>query len=137
MVIILLTYAGIGVEESKRQIWPVLTLMQTAKGSSSTVGVQEILMMTGWIFSIFIYISSGLYFASLIGSRSMRFKRENVWVLPLLPVVYFIGSMPGSLAQTYKWYINFQRYFGIWFLVPIPLILYLIAAARGLQNEKK
>lgn len=134
--IIVLTYAGIGVEETKRQIWPVLTLMQTARGTSTTVGVQEILMMAGWIFSIFVYISSGLYFTSLIGSRSMKFKRENVWVLPLVPIIYFIASIPNSLAQTYSYYMTFQRYFSLWFLVPVPLILYLIARARGLQDEK-
>lgn len=129
-IIILLTIATIGIVEVDHQIWPVLTLMQ-----SSGIENQEILMMSGWIFSIFMYISSGLYFSSLIGSRCFRFQRENVFVLPLIPIIYFIAVYPNSLIQAYDYYVRFQYYFGIWFLVPIPLILLLIAKGRRLGHE--
>ncbi len=135
-IMILLTYTGIGVEETQRQIWPVLTLMQSIQSTESIIGNREIFMMSGWIFSIFMYISSGLYFTSLIGTRSFGFKRENIFVLPLVPIVYFISIWPQGLVETYDYYIRFQRDFGIWFLVPVPLALFLIAKGRGISYEK-
>lgn len=136
-IIILLTYTGVGVNEVGRQVWPVLTLMQSIQKTGSIVENQEILMMTGWIFSIFMYISAGVYFISLIGSRSFKFKRENVFVLPIIPIVYFVAIFPQSLVEAYKYYLSFQQYFGIWFLIPIPLILTLIANARKVGNKNE
>lgn len=133
-IVIILTYVGIGVNESKRQIWPVLTLMQSIQFPGSLIENQEILMMTSWVFSIYMYISSGLYFTSLIGSRTFKFKRENVFILPIIPIVYFIAILPESLVQAYKYYISFQYNFGIWFLLPIPLVLLLIAKMRKVGN---
>jgi spore germination protein len=129
-VVIILTYIGIGVNESSRQIWPVLTLMQSVQFPGSLIENQEILMMTSWIFSIYMYISSGLYFTSLIASRTLKFKRENVFILPIIPIVYFISIFPESLVDAYKYYIRFQYYFGIWFLAPVPIALLIIAKVR-------
>ena len=129
-IIVLLTYVGVGFNETQRQVWPVLTLMQSMSLNGSMVENQEILMMTGWIFSIFIYLSSGIYFTSLIGSRSFKYKRENIFVLPIVPIIYFIAMIPENLVAAYDYYNKFQYYFGIWFILPIPLILALIAKGR-------
>lgn len=129
-IIILLTYAGIGADEVPRQVWPVLTLMRGIQSGSATVENQEILMMTAWIFGIFMYISSGLYFISLIVSRSFKFKREDICVLPILPLVFFVAMWPDSLIRAYTYYVKFEYYLGIWFIVPIPIILGIISKVR-------
>ena len=133
-IIILLTVCSLGVGEVSKQGWPVLTLMQSIENAGKVMESQEIFMMTGWILSIFMYISSVLYFTSLIGSRSSKFKRENVFVLPMIPIVYFIAVWPKSLIQTYDYYIKFQQYFGIWFLIPVTIILWLRAKGRGIKH---
>lgn len=135
-VITLLTISEVGLGETQRQLWPVIALLQSLGLKNSIVENQEILTLTGWVLSIFIYISSGIYFASLIGSRSCRFKRENVFVLPLIPIIFFIAIWPKNIVQAYNWYLGFQYYFGIWFLIPIPLILLLIAKVRRIGSEK-
>lgn len=136
-IIVLLTYVGVGFNEVQRQVWPVLTLMQSLSLSGNMIENQEILMMTGWIFSIFMYISAGIYFTSLIGSRSFKYKRENVFVLPLVPIIYFIAMAPENLVAAYDYYNRFQRYFGIWFLLPIPLILILLTRGRRRDLDAK
>lgn len=136
-IIVLLTYTGVGFNEVQRQVWPVLTLMQSISLSSSIIENQEILMMTGWILSIFMYISAGIYFTSLIGSRSLKYQRENVFILPLVPVIYFIAMIPENLVAAYDYYNRFQLYFGIWFLLPIPLILALIAKGKRRSLDAK
>lgn len=137
IIIIVTTFAGIGVGESKRHIWPVLTLMQSIQFPGSFIENQEILMMTCWIMSIYMYVSGGLYFAMLISSRLLKFKRENITILPLIPIVYFIAMLPNGLINVYKGFIGFQSQFGIWFLFPVPLILLIIAKLRkvGSNNE--
>lgn len=136
-IVIVLTYIGIGVNEASRQMWPVLTLMQSVQFPGSWIENQEVFMMTSWIFSIYMYICSGLYFTSLMASRSFKFKRENVFILPIIPVVYFISIFPKSLVDAYKYYITFHYQFGIWFLLPVPIILWLIAKMRKAGNANE
>ncbi|PHV70132.1 hypothetical protein CS063_11690 [Sporanaerobium hydrogeniformans] len=135
VIVILVTFVGIGVEESKRQLWPVITLMQSAQFLGAFVENQEILMMTCWVFSIFMYVSSGIYFVSLIGSRVCQFKRENVFVLPIIPLLFFVAMLPRNLAQVYLYYMNFQYYMGVWFLLPIPLILLIITRIKKVGGK--
>ena len=134
-IMILLTYVGVGFNESQRQVWPVLTLMQSTGISGSGMENQEILMMTGWIFSIFMYISAGLYFSGVIFSRSFKFKRENIFALPLVPILYFVAMIPENLVDAYRYYITFQYYFSIWFIFPVPLILALLAKGKRRQQN--
>lgn len=130
IIVVMMTYTAIGMEETKRYIWPVLTLMQSIEFPGSFVENQEILMMTSWVLSVFMYVASGLFFSGFLISRSFKFERENISVLPLVPVIYFVAMIPDSLINTYKYYIAFQRNFGIWFLFPIPCLLWLIAKLR-------
>lgn len=136
-IVIISTYIGLGVNEAERQMWPVLTLMQNVQFPGSWIENQEVFMMTSWVFSIYMYICSGLYFTTLMGSRSFKFKRENIFILPILPIIYFIAIFPQSLADAYKYYITFQYWFGIWFLFPIPVILLLIAKVRKVGNANE
>ncbi|MDF2613479.1 MAG: spore germination protein [Clostridia bacterium] len=133
-IVVILTYVGIGANESKRQIWPVLTLMQSVQFPGSLIENQEILMMTSWVFSIYMYISSGIYFSSLMVSRALKVRRENIFILPVIPIIYFVSIFPESLIDAYKYYMSFQYSFGIWFLVPIPIVFILIAKIRKVGN---
>ncbi len=130
VLVTLLTFVGIGVVESQKQIWPVLTLMQSVQFLGSFVENQQVLMMTCWVFSIFMYVSSGIYTLSLIGGRLFQFKRENVFVLPIIPIIYIVAMLPRNLTQVYNYYRNLQYYVGIWFLLLIPLILLIIAKVK-------
>ncbi len=135
VVVTLLTFVGIGVVESQKQVWPVLTLMQSIQFFGSFVENQEVLMMTCWVFSIFMYVSSGIYILSLIGSRVFKFKRENIFVLPTLPIIYAIAMVPRNLTQVYTYYRNFQYYVGLWFLLPIPLILLILIKVKKVGDR--
>ena len=137
VIIIVITFAGIGVGESKRNIWPVLTLMRSIQFPGSFIENQEILMMTCWIMSIYMYISGGMYFSMLIISRLFQFKRENISVLPLIPIVYFIAMVPNSLISAYKAFLAFQANFGFWFLLPVPLLLLVVSKIRKVGNPNE
>lgn len=134
-IVIVLTFTGVGVIETTRQIWPVITLMENIQLPGSFVENQEILMMSWWVLSIYMYVGGGIYFASQIFSELMHFERENVTVLPLLPVVFLVAIFPGSLVESYKYFIAFQGKYGIWFLFIIPLFLLLIAKVRRVRGD--
>ncbi|OON98904.1 MAG: hypothetical protein ATN35_03165 [Epulopiscium sp. Nele67-Bin004] len=130
VIIIILTFTGIGTIESSRELWPVLTLMESIQMPGSFFENQSILMMAWWIMSIFMYISGGMYVSSLIASHIFSFKRENVTVLPLIPIVFLVAMAPDSLVTAYQYFADFQQAHGIWFLLVVPLVLWAIAILR-------
>jgi spore germination protein len=136
VVLIVLTFTGVGTTEVRRQIWPILTLMQSVALPGSFLQNQEILMMSWWVLSIYMYLSGGIYFATVLCSRLMRFRRENITALPLLPIIFFVAMIPQSSVEAWKLFVKFQGIVGIWFLCIIPLVLLLIAKVRGLGAER-
>lgn len=134
-IITLLCIVQNGLEQTQNQLWPVIVLMKSMGSRDTIVENQEVLMLIVWIFSVYMYVSTSIYIIGLMGSRSCKFKRENVFVLPILPIVLLVGLYPSDLGVVYSCYLKFEYYFGIFFIIPIPLILLLIAKIRGVGNE--
>ncbi len=130
IIIIILTYVSIGVGEAKRNFWPVLTLVQNIQFPGAFIENQEIAMISCWILSIFVYISAGVYSISLISGRILKFKKDNFFILPFIPVIYILAMLPSSFGQVYQWNNLFRIYFGAMFLLPIPLILLTVIHLR-------
>lgn len=135
--IIALTFMGVGMVSSTKQIWPVLTLMQSIQLPGSFLENQEILMMSWWVLSVYMYISGSLYIAGVTISKVMKFNRQNVTVLPMIPIVFIIAMIPGSLGESYSYLTSFTTYTGPLFLFFVPLMLLIVAKFRkvGGQNE--
>lgn len=135
VILIALTFTGVGMVTSTKQLWPVLTLMQSIQLPGSFVENQEIFMMCWWIMSIYMYISGAMYVASLTISRLVHFHRQNVTTLPLVPIVFFISMIPSSLAESYTYLVRFNGQIGIFFLFILPLILLILAKLRNLGGR--
>ncbi len=129
-ILTLFTISQIGETEVMRQIWPVLGFMKSVGIDNSTVENQQVFVMIIWLFSVFTFISLGIYFCSLLGSRTFKFKRENILVLPLIPIIYFIAITMPNLATAFDWYLKFQFYCGWIFTLVVPIILLIIAKIR-------
>lgn len=129
-IIIILSYVGIGITEVKRNFWPVLTLVQNIQFPGAFIENQEIAMISCWILSIFVYIGAGVYSTSLISGRICNFKKDNFFILPLIPIIYILAMLPSSFGQVYNWNNIFRVYFGAVFLLAIPLILLVVARIR-------
>ena len=134
-IIIILSYVGIGISEVKRNFWPVLALVQNIQFPGAFIENQEIAMISCWILSIFVYISAGVYSISLIGGRICKFRKDNFFILPLIPVIYILAMLPSSFGQVYNWNNIFRAYYGAIFLLPIPLILLIVTKIRKVGDE--
>ncbi|OOB80175.1 MAG: hypothetical protein BEN19_06350 [Epulopiscium sp. Nuni2H_MBin003] len=135
VLIIILTFTGIGTIESSREFWPVLTLMESIQLPGSFIENQEILMMGWWIMSVFMYISAGVYVASLLVSQLCNFKRENVTIIPVIPFIFLIAVLPSSLLYAYDYFLKFQSKVGVVFLLIIPALMWLIAILRKVDGK--
>lgn len=135
VILIALTFTGVGMVTSTKQLWPVLTLMQSIQLPGSFVENQEIFMMIWWIMSVYMYVSGSIYVAALTISKLAKFNRQSVTVMPLIPIVFFISMLPSSLVDSYTYLVTFSGQVGIFFLLIVPLVLLIVAKLRRIGGE--
>ncbi|QUI21397.1 endospore germination permease [Vallitalea pronyensis] len=133
--ICLLTIGTFGPIETSRQLWPVMSIMQTIHLPGSLIQRQDALMVSFWIMTVFLLINAYLFFSTHLLKKVTRLKEQNFLVLPLLPIVYLISLMPDNIVETYDWLRIMTRYVSILFLLPIPLILLIGAKLKGLGEQ--
>ncbi|GKX28543.1 germination protein [Vallitalea longa] len=137
-LICVLTIGSFGPVETSRQIWPVMSIMQTIHLPGALIQRQDALMVSFWIMTVFLLINAYLFFSTLLLKKVTKLKEQNFLILPLIPIVYLISLMPDNIVETYDWLSIMTRYVSILFLLPIPLILLIVAKIRGLgiKNNK-
>ncbi len=134
VAVTLITLATFGSMETNKQIWPTMQMMQSVNFPGLFIERQDVLMMSFWILSVFAIVNAGLFFISFIATRMLKSSEHYYLVLPFVPILYFISLIPDNIAQTYEWLDFMNRYFGIIFLFPVPLILLMIAKMRKLGD---
>lgn len=137
-IITLITITRFGPEDVKQQIWPVLQLMQAIDLPGSFMERQDAFIISFWILSVFMLVSAGLHFTSIIFAKLSKATESFHFVLPLIPILYIMALLPQNIAETYSVMEAFEKYFGIAYLVVIPILLIIIAKIKGgkMKNEK-
>ncbi len=130
LMINIITVSIFGVSETKKQIWPVMTLMQVVHLPASLIERQEALMIIFWVITVFSLVSGYLYFSSIIITKMLKSKEQSYLVFPLLPIIYIPALIPSNIVEVYKWYRWLYRSTGILFLVILPFLLWSIAKIR-------
>ena len=139
LLIFFVTIGIFGAEETKRQIWPLMTIMQVVELPGAFIHRQDALMMSFWILITYALLSNYIFFASILNSRLMKTKKTD-WVnMLILPFVYVVALIPDNVPETFMMIKVLINYMSIIFLLPIPLIMLGVAKIRrlGEQNEKK
>ncbi|MCT4686996.1 GerAB/ArcD/ProY family transporter [Vallitalea sp.] len=131
-LICILTIGSFGPVETSRQIWPVMTIMQTIHLPGALIQRQDALMVSFWIMTVFLLLNAYLFFSGLLIKKIANLKEQNFLILPLIPIIYLISLIPDNIVETYKWIEIMTRYVSLLFLLPIPLILLVVAKMRGL-----
>lgn len=138
-IVVIVTIVKFGVNDTEKMIWPIISIMQSVSLPQSFLERQEGLVMIFWTLSIFSVINAFLHAASFILSRIFKTKEHNLFVLPLIPIIYFLALQPQNIAQVYEYSTSIRGQFGIGFLILLPILLLVVAKLRGVKggsNEK-
>lgn len=138
LVIDVITIGIFGPKNTVRQLWPVMTIMQVVELPGAFLERQDALMMSFWIMTMVMLNSGYLFYSSVALTRLFKFKANN-WVnLLILPFAYFIALSPNNVPDAYEVMTRLTKMYGIYFLLPIPLLLLIVAKIRklGVNHEK-
>ncbi|MFR4987254.1 MAG: GerAB/ArcD/ProY family transporter [Lachnospirales bacterium] len=134
-VITTITIARFGKYDIMHQMWPVLEIMDTIDLPGSFIERQDALIMTFWIISIFMMVNAGMFFSSLIFKDIAKIGTHTKFICICVPIVYFISFLPSNITVVYKIMDISYFTFGTFYIVILPIVLYVVAKVRGLKNE--
>lgn len=138
LVVNLVTVGIFGYQETSRQIWPVMTIMQTTEIPGAFIERQDALMVSFWILMVFILIAMFMSSSTKLLQELIRSNKDHYLALVMMPFFYIGALIPDNVPQTFE-YLNWcMKHLCMLFYLPIPLLLLAIAKIRGLgtQHEK-
>lgn len=133
--ITIITIARFGKYDIAHQMWPVLEIMDTIDLPGSFIERQDALIMTFWIISIFMMANAGIFFSSLIFKDIAKIGTHTTFICICIPIIYIISFLPANITEVYIIMDKFYLTFGIFYIVILPLALYIVGKIRGLKNE--
>lgn len=136
-VITVVAIAKFGPFGLKRQLWPVLEMMDAIDSPGSLLERQGALVMSFWIVSVFASINAYLYHSSIMLKEICKKGKHSMYILILLPVIFGLSFFPSNIFEALE-YINVVNHtLGAAFIIVVPAVLLIVAKLRkaGAGNE--
>lgn len=119
-----------GSEQTKHLIWPTLSLFKTIELPGLFIENVEILVMSMWVFTVFMSIAP-LYMGKIvILEQLLNSKRSNYLALPLIPLVYFFSLLGDNLGEAYAILDIFTKYVSTIVAFGVPLLIFISIRIR-------
>jgi len=130
VIVFVLTVANFSLNQIKIINYPALVLTRKLDLPGYFLENVDGLFMALWVIIIFATIIPNFYGASKILSNIFKTKHHKYFVLPLVPVIYYIALKPAnfiSLMGTLGKYVNIG---GLVFAFVLPILTLIIASIR-------
>lgn len=136
LLVFIISLAQFSLVELKHQLWPTLTLMKTIEFPGTFIENVDAVAMAIWILAVLTTLAPTIYGASFVLSKLVKAKEQNYFVLPIVPLIYFVSLIPGNLAEVYSFLDIFTYYFGTFVAIVVPVV-FLIAVLIRKKNKKE
>lgn len=130
LITFFISLAQLGIYDTKRQVWPMLSIMREIELPGFFIENLDALVMSAWVLAVFGTIGPLMYASGIILKSIFNTKRHNFFILPLIPIVYIISLIPQNLSQVYSQIDIMSKILGTFTLFVCPTMLYIIARLR-------
>lgn len=130
LITFFISLAQLGIYDTKRQIWPMLSIMREIQIPGFFIENLDALVMSAWVLVVFGTIGPIMYISGIILKSIFNTKRHDFFILPLIPIVYIISLIPQNLSQVYSQIDTISKILGTFTLFICPTMLYIIARLR-------
>lgn len=125
-----LTISTFGVNELKRQVWPTIALVREVDFPGFFLENIDGIIMAAWVLIIYGNMAPTTYNSTLVFSNIFKTKEHGLYVLPLVPIVYFISLFPQNLYEVYK-NMLIPNILGFIVMIIFPILLFILSKIKG------
>jgi len=123
------TLGMFGENSMKALKWPIISLMSSVNVPGGFLERWDIIFIMLVIISIFVGISGGIFYVSMMMQEIIRKKQINIYIIPAMIVIFFAAVSFTDYAAAYNFYISIMTYFFVPITVLITIILWILECA--------
>lgn len=129
--------AGLGVEETKALVWPVMALTKAISIPGGFIEGIEGLLSSAWVILVFTTLVAFLYFFSITAAGIFKHKKPKHFVSLTLPLIYIIALQGNSIPEVFTLSNNVMKYFGTYTMIILPLLMFVFSFIKGNSPQKR
>lgn len=126
IIIFVITLSQYGLNSLKIQTFPTLSFVKEIDLPGFFIENLDGFVMGIWVIIIFATMAIYYYSAGSIFSRIVKTKGHDIFIIPLLPIIYIISLMPPNIIALEETLGNISNYTGTFVIIFVPIIIYLI-----------
>lgn len=130
--LVILSFARFGADDTKRLLWPVLSMIRSIEVPGSFIERLEGIVMTLWVLFAFTTIVPYIYGIGVVQSKILKQTEFKHFCTASIPVIYFVAMLPDNIAETYRYIDVTVKYIGVISVFIIPALLLIVSSVRKL-----
>lgn len=125
-LIFIMTLSQYGLNSLQRQTFPTLSFVKEIDLPGFFIENLDGFVMAIWVVIIFATMSVYYYSAAKVLSKMVKTRSHDMFITPLIPLIYIISLIPPNIIALEKELANISDYTGVFAMVFVPIIIYLI-----------
>lgn len=135
LIVFFISLSQYGIHQLKREIWPTIAIVKEVDLPGYFLENLDGIVMAVWVMVIYGTIGPYLYSAGTILSHIFQTKVHDIFILPLLPIIYIIALLPRNLVETEEYLGKTVSYFSIVAIFIIPAVMFLSTYIYNRRNS--
>ncbi|QQY79903.1 spore germination protein [Keratinibaculum paraultunense] len=134
LTVFFISLSQYGIHQLKREIWPTIAIVKEIDLPGYFLENLDGIVMAVWVMVVYEVLGSTLHLTGKMLSGIFNTKTHDIFILPLLPIIYIISLLPKNLVETEQYLGNILNYLSVITIMIIPTIIFI---ATYISNRRK
>jgi len=123
--------AGLGSEELKSLIWPVMALTKSISIPGGFIENVEGFLNSMWVLYSFAALVAFVYFFSVVSADIFKHKKPKHFASLCIPIVYLLALQGDSVAEVFRLSDTIMMYLGTYTMAILPVLMLAFSYLKG------
>lgn len=127
LIVFFVTLSQYGIHQLKREIWPSVAVIKEVDLPGYFLENLDGIVMAAWVMVVYGTMGPFLHASGIILEDIFNIRTHELFIPPLLPIIYSISLIPENLIQVNKVMGGVLNYFALTSIMIIPTIIFILA----------
>lgn len=125
-----ISLSQLGVNQLKRTLWPTIAIAKEVDLPGYFLENLDGIVIALWVLIVYTSVGPLFYIGGKTLSYIFNIKSHDVFILPLIPIIYLISMIPDNIISVYDEMGRILSYFLIASIMAVPAIIFFAALIK-------
>lgn len=137
VVTFIVTLSQFGIGQLKSEIWPTIAVANKIDLPGYFLENLDGIVLALWAIVVYATIGPLLYSGGKALANIFKTKSHDLFILPLIPIVYIVALLPQNIVQVYEDLGNIFGYITIASIMAMPTVIFIAALIKKRKGRVK